>query len=343
MLVCSIHDPAIFDAKLLREDVHYEGRLDQHLENVRLTHLLVCDDSPGNSLIWKDILAAATASPYLSAKLNACVNLQRIIYLPCEKIRYEKILKWLDRPGSASAVGLICHGKIDVLIAAQDTREAMAVEGLDIGKTSTMVDYHRSPVAARERLLFAGRPVGALSRDEFLREIIIPVVCWARHVTVIDKMLTLAAFGGNEATGRPNANWSKFRATLQCIYEAWMKTPCSRDGKFEVISSHNHFKVGDDLAKELAEKLDLAKPNVKVSLKSDSEVGAINHDRYLVTDKDVCVGFTKGFDLLGPDAPCGVSDVYIRQPQLEKDTVAQLMHAPAVGTWCGTKVSGSAR
>jgi hypothetical protein len=335
MLVCSIHDPAIFDTKLFQENSLYEGRIDAHLDRVGLSHLLVCDDAASGSLIWSDIFKAAEASPFLAMKLSACLNPQRIVYLPCEKSRYDKLVKRLDRPGSASVVGLICHGNVDVLIAAQDTVKAMVEEGMDLKRTCTMADYHKSPVYARERLSFGGRPVSDLSREQFLQEIVVPVIHWAKHAAVVDKVITRAAFGGKEGMGKPNANWPRFRATVRDIYAAWQKTPFANEGEFEIVSSHNNFKVGDELAAALAERLGLMEPNVVVSLKSDQKVGAINHDRYLWTDKDVCIGFTKGFDLLSSDEPCGVSDVYLRQPQAEKDTVTELIHAESKGSWSG--------
>jgi len=335
MIVCSVHDPAVFDAALFEENGHYEAFMALHLDNVRVAHLLACDSSPEGSAIWSEILTAQGTSPFLAAKLGACLNPQRIVYLPPHPTRPQKVRPWLNSDGSAQAVGLAANPGVDVLIAAQNTVDAMEEEGISVDKAFTTSSYHNSAAYDREQLSFGGRSLCDLTKTEFLNEIIRPVVYWAREVTIVDKFITKAAFG-ETGSGASSPNWPKFKQTVSEIFSAWKGGAHASDGTFRVISSHTSYMIGDALAEELAKKLDLGCKDLHVMLKRPQDVHDRGHDRYLVTDKDMYVGFTKGFDVLGENEACGASDAYLRQPQAERDSVVELIHAPSQGEWRGS-------
>ncbi len=335
MIVCSVHDPAVFDAALFEDSDHYEGWMALHLDNVRVAHLLACDDSPEGSAIWSEILRAQASSPLLAAKLGACLNPQRVVYVNPHPTRPQKVRPRLDSDGSAQAVGLIANPGVDVLIAAQGTVEAMEAEGISANKVFTASSYHNSEAYRRERLSFGGRALRDLTKADFLDQIIRPVVCWAREATIVDKVITRAAFG-DAGNGDPKPTWPKFKQTVAAIHAAWKEGAYASEGTFRVISSHTSYMIGDALAEELAKKLDLGCKDLHVVLKRPQDVHDLGHDRYLVTDKDMCVGFTKGFDLLADDKACGATDAYLRQPQAERDTVVELIHAQSQGEWRGS-------
>jgi hypothetical protein len=334
MIVCSIHDPALFDAALFEKNRHYEGHLSGHLDRVMHAHLIACDQDENGSVIGQSIAEAALKLPALGMKINAMLNPQRIIYLPADPPRREKIMKWLDRAGSAEAVGLIGHAKVDVFVAAEDTYEAMQAETITLDRTCTLATYHTHPCSERERRAMGGYPLQNMSKADFLAEIIDPLVYWAREVTIIDKYLIKAAFG-EKGDGRQGGNWSKFRSTLKSIHDRWCQGPFADVGTFRVISVHNNFKVGNELAEHLARKLNLGCRNLHISLKPEHEVATINHDRYLVTDRQFAIGITRGFDLIADKQPCGVADAYLRQSDGEQDLITTLMHARPRGEWQG--------
>jgi hypothetical protein len=333
MIVCSIHDPALFQADLFK-DRYYEGRLSEHLDRVMHAHLIACDQSADGSVIGRSITMAAQQLPALGMKINAMLNPQRIVYLPADPVRREKIMQWLDNAGSAEAVGLIGNSKVDVLVAAEDTYEAMREEEIPLDRTCTLASYHKNACSERERRAMGGYPLQNMSKADFLAEIIDPLVYWAREVTIIDKYLIKAAFG-EKGDGKQGSNWSKFRSTLKSIHDRWCRGPLAGAGTFRVISVHNNFKVGNELAEHLAQKLNLGCRNLHISLKPEHDVATINHDRYLVTDRQFAVGFTRGFDLIADKQPCGVADAYLRQSEGEKGLIAMLMHARPRGEWIG--------
>lgn len=336
MIVCSIHDPALFEAGLFEKDRYYEGRLSEHLDRVMHAHLIACDMGPDGSVIGHSTAEAASKLPAsLIMKINAMLNPQRMVYLPSDEGRRKKIMKWLDRAGSAESVALIGHGKVDVLVAAEDTYEAMEEEKMPLNRTATLASYHEHPCSERERRAMGGYPLGNMTKADFLAEIIDPLVYWAREITIIDKFLTKAAFG-ERGDGKQGGNWPKFRSTLKHIHDRWSKGAFASSGTFRIISTHNDFKVGNELAKLLAETLGLGCRNLHVSLKPEHDVAAINHDRYLVTNHQFAIGLTRGFDMIADNAPCGVADAYLRQPEAEHGVIAELIHARSRGEWQGT-------
>lgn len=334
MIVCSIHDPAIFQPGCFVDNPGYERLVSEHLDTVAFQHLLVCDRQPGGgSYIWEEINRAAESNPLLYAKFSSYISNQRIVYLPPLSSRSAQVKKQLASRGSVETVGLIGHGNVDVLVAAPETLKAMAEENMNTQRVFTMDNYHLSDAKSKENLARGGRPVSGLNRDEFLSLIIKPVVCWAENVYLIDKMVTRAAFG-EKGNGKPQGNWQKFKYTIGEIYRLWNEGAKSVDGCFEIVSIHNGYRVGDELAALLAEMLELQHRNIKISLKSEPDLSAVNHDRYLVTNQEFQLGFTRGFDLLDSEKPC-VSDVYLRQPCASDDVIPFVLRAHNVGQWDG--------
>ena len=340
MLVCSVHDPAIFDQRLFAENDHYEAIMASHLRDVQLCHLLVVDEG---GTVWREIIALAEKVPWLGMYLNACISESRIVYLPSVQQHGDKVRQWLDQAGSAEAVGLIAHKQVDVLVAANQTVDAMSIEKMPLDKTCMLRDYHKSPSYQRESLSRGARALNTLTKKEFLDDVITPVVWWAEACTVIDKMIVRAAYGDPGGQRKEQSNFSDFKETIHAILGIWRKGPRRSEGTFRIISEHTNQYIGDELAKQLADKLGLADAcDIEICLKNKEELKVLNHDRYLVTNNDICIGFTRGFDLLDADFKgnkqnmmCGISDVYVRQHQNERDAVNDVMLLRNQGRWSG--------
>lgn len=91
----------------------------------------------------------------------------------------------------------------------------------------------------------------------------------------------------------------------------------SRDGIFEIITwpINDYYKdgeclLGDDLATELGKKLGISFKQLRVMFKIEHLVRPLMHDRYLVTNQGIVLGFSKGFDLFASDT-LGTCDVLI--------------------------------
>jgi hypothetical protein len=336
MLVCSIHDPAMFNPDLFKQDNSYEGLLSHHLDDVGYCHLLICDQE---GALWKPILDSMEQLPSAVAiKLNALINSQRLIYLPrCNKERFLQVGKWLDYPGSAEAAELISHGHVDVLVAATETFDAMSLEKMACDRTCTMYNYHLHKAYQRERLSRGGRPLDELTKSEFLQQIIRPVVYWADNCTILDKMITRVAYGA-DGNGREGENWPHFKNTIKSIFAEWRKGCHGSDACFRIVSCHNGPYVGGELPLRLAEKLGFeATTGIEICLKSKDAINRINHDRYLVTNQDVCVGIPSGFDLMRDNEKCRITDAYLRQHQQESDAVLTVLDLPDTGKWSSVR------
>ncbi|MDF7801787.1 hypothetical protein P4C99_20075 [Pontiellaceae bacterium B1224] len=195
-------------------------------------------------------------------------------------------------------------------MANDDTLTAMEVEKIDRGKCTTLQNFPGSCWYKDE----PSKTIGGMTRDQFLAEIIRPVVRCARKVTIIDKMVSRAAFGLR------NTNWESFKQTIRLIHKEWENGLYQGDGIFEVISAHETSArlngktiLGNDQAKAIGIKLQIPQPQLRVLLHSPQKFGSDMHDRYLVTSQNIVLGFSKGFDLFAADT-LGTCDVYLRKP-----------------------------
>ena len=125
---------------------------------------------------------------------------------------------------------------------------------------------------------------------------------------------------GSKPHSNPTSNWPSFKETIQSIYIEWLNGMYKKQGLFEVITwpVHHVEKDGqrllqDDLAKELGKRLGFPHPNLRIMLKRERDFKTDMHDRYLVTNQGIMLGFSKGFDL-SSDSVMGTCDVYFRRP-----------------------------
>lgn len=335
MIVASIHDPEVFAPARFAENDQYEGRIVERLRVMQHSHLLVVDDSTGNSVIANALTANLMQNATTQMAANAVIRPDRCVRLPVDPNRHRKIAQWIDTPGSAEAVALAGHADVDICVVAQDTLDAIEEENIRQDRITTLARYHTTQAFCRERYLLGGTPVSSLTKQKFLAEIVRPVVHWASSLTLVDKMVAKSAFGEgmrNNAVCNPGPNWQCFNDTLRSVYEQWNAGPFAGSNRMTIITENvtNYLQSGktaSDTAAELARRLSIPNDRVQILLKSHEQVKNINHDRYLVTNHAFIVGITRGFDLLDGAANCAVSDVFLRQAQAQGDVLAQLMNS----------------
>jgi hypothetical protein len=335
MIVTSIHDPALFDHERLTNNRRDLNDLCERLDHALRCHLFVRDGRHQNSLMWSQVTAAF---PHLPARIQerlSAIPLERILHLPrTEDARRDSVLDLVGGAGTAEAVCLVDRAGVDVMLAADDTVTALELNELPTDKVATLESYSETEAYARELLSTGGRPISDLTKVQVCDEILRPFLYWAKSVCLIDKMLSIAAFGAkthNNPTAQPTPNWQRFRETVRLIYSTWDQGPNAPAGVFEIVTTHTTNFVrngqpvlGPDLAAEFAQRLGISRDRLKISLKSEVDVRPISHDRYLRTNHGLTLGITKGFDVLDNTQQCGAADVYLRQPQAN-DIIDQLI------------------
>lgn len=312
MVITSICDPALFEQTLLENELA-RGLLTSVFRNMSQNHLPVVD---ADGAISKATLKKLQQNPALQMLYSALLQPERIIRVHADESRKKILSNWIN---GESAMSVACSENplVDVLLASDDTLTAMQEENIDCSKSTSLPDFPNSCWCKFE----STNPIGGMTRERFLSEIIRPVVRCARKVTIIDKIIIRAAFGDpNNLSGRPGTNWPSFKRSILAVHEEWTKGLHQGNGLFEIITwPATHVKrdgktlLGNDLAEELGRRLAIPFSHLRVMFKSEQTFRADMHDRYLVTNQGIVLGFSKGFDLFASDtlAPC---DVYLRKP-----------------------------
>jgi hypothetical protein len=302
MLVTSVHDPAIFDEACFTANEYYEGLIHAHLQQMIRCHLVVRNSA--SSPIWNGILARVPNLPGRIQDLLRAIPINRILHLPAPR---SSIATWLNDAGSVAAANVVaCHSDIDVFVGATDTLFAMAQEGICGAIATSLQEYHLHPCAEVERYSSGGQSLKGLSTTVILDKIVNPAIRWARRVSIIDRHL-------GRSVKESNSNSDAFRDMVAAILRQWKRGPGSRDrnAEFQIVTgSYEGCDLGDRLAESIAQKLGLASESkAVVMLKAGKTIAdhKLFHDRYLQTDQDVTIGFTRGFDLT-PGARC---DAYL--------------------------------
>ena len=214
----------------------------------------------------------------------------------------------------AQLVGGLNAGKA---LAGNDTLVAMKEEKVDSRKSTSLVDFPDSCWCRNE----TSKAIGGMTKEQFLSEIIRPVVRCAKKVTIIDKIIIRAAFGDQkDPTGKPGANWNSFKKSILAVHGEWTKGLHQGNGLFEIITwpvthvrKDGQTLLGNELAKELGKRPSIPFNHLRVMFKSEHKFRADMHDRYLVTNQGIVLGFSKGFDLFASET-LGTCDVYLRKP-----------------------------
>lgn len=313
MIVTSVHDPALFNEKLLADKSH-KSTLKLILEEMMTNHIIVLDS---DLKMNRKLFAALNKHPSIQQQYNALVDPRRIIKIAANTEHAKQLAKWIDE---SSSIAEACSEDeiVDVFLADKDTCDAMEEEHLETRKACEIYDYIDSDwhkIASCK-----SKAVGGWTKDQFMRNIIRPVVRSAKKVSIIDKIIIRAAFGDeNDPSGKPSSNWGNFKKTIQTIHKEWSGGYHNGNGIFEVITwpaTHVRNKdgqplLGNALAEELGKRLGITFDQLRVMFKDKQKFQSDMHDRYLVTNQGIVLGFSKGFDLFSGDKldPC---DVYLR-------------------------------
>ncbi|MDF7823141.1 hypothetical protein P4B35_03895 [Pontiellaceae bacterium B12227] len=323
MIVTSVCDPALFDPSLL-ENKYAMDSLTSTLRNMMQYHLPVIDSG--------DAISKATQKrlqdhPALQMRYSALLQPGRIVRIPADISRVQRLEEWI---GSEPATAVACSENpiVDVLLASDDTLAAMTEENIDSRKTVALHNFSGSCWFKDDSC----KKIGGMTKEQFLSEIIRPVVRCAEKVTIIDKMIIRAAFGdGGNPSGKPGANWSSFKKSILAVHDEWVKGLHQGNGLFEIITwpvthvqKDGKALLKDDLAKELGKRLSIPFSHLRVIFKSEHKFRADMHDRYLVTNQGIVLGFSKGFDLFASNT-LGTCDVYLRKP----DSLISMLMSPS--------------
>lgn len=320
MIFTSTCDPALFDSDVL-DDPASNALLEMTLKAMAQNHLPVIDEG---STLPKAIQQKLLQRPKFEMLYGALFHPGGVIRVSIENNRDSQLAEWIDS-GSATAVACSEHPFVDCLLASDDTITAMKEEQCNCSKATGLAQFPGCPCCRLE----ATKPIGGMTKEQFLAEIIRPVVRCAEKVTIIDKIIIRAAFGdANNPSGRPEKNWPSFKKSIQAVYDEWKFGLHAESGLFEIITwPVTHVQksgkplLEDDLAEELGRRLAIPFRNLRVMFKNEWRFKADMHDRYLVTNQGIVLGFSKGFDLFS-SGTLGTCDVYLRKPD---ELISRLM------------------
>lgn len=323
MIIASIQDPKIYDVDRCA-DPTYRALLIERLRRMAHNHLWVVDeDREGQSRIGRQLLNFAKSNPVLGGRLNALMRPERVVKIPLNQDRFDGLDEGLlDHESSVAAMVLSQEADPDVLLADEETVEAMRMHHLDTSRTFTLQGYGQSTFMDIEDLAMGGVPVGEFTKADFTQRVLVPLLKYSKQVQVIDKQVIRAAINPDSsgACRSPGRNWSSFKTTIQAMFDAWTSNPIG--GRFELVTNHVSSATrqgvtiaGDVQAAELGQLLALDKNLCHIHLKPlDTNTGLreLTHDRYIVSDRGFVLGVSRGFDLIGEGDKCKPADIYLR-------------------------------
>lgn len=323
MLLATTFDPAVLDEKRCKSDEAYIGCLRDHFR----------------SLIHCHVLIGMTGS-HIKAEFR-----RRLEYLP-ENMRSmgENLLPELrdrfvqiDEPpddyveqqeyvcdASRAAVTLVNNVPgIDAAIVHEDTKAAAEMNGMAIDKLFTLGAFRSSTLADRERWARGAIPIGGMTDKEFRDKIIMPSVYWAKNVKLIDKQI-------GKAVADQGGNLESFQSTAWLVYDTWKCGHYANAGKglFELITVAAEREDGRPItAESVATAMDPEERRISFRVKPLARRSVLyqaQHDRYISTSLDVCIGISSGLDVVRRNRICGAGDAYLRYcPNDENDVIAR--------------------
>jgi len=192
------------------------------------------------------------------------------------------------------------------ILASQDCIECAkaqlesvsSVEVVDVAEYS-LSDFFESHLNLSDRILNKGE----WKQDKFEQEILIPLFRDAKHIKIYDRWL------GRSVSNQPNPGQisDNYKLTIEWIIEVFLReSRLGVGGVFEVYSGLDTRKKSNAEVHTLVTELrkfesDLKQsynfPNFKLTIKEETKVNQMPHERYLITNQ-VAVSIDRGFDLL---------------------------------------------
>lgn len=319
-------EPALLSPDQLRADKVLCSRTIERLDEFLRAHVLLVDDQGReDSVMLKAITDYGDLPPCIQQRFSA-FPVERLVRVRVER----EAMPTIPLPtGSSEAIAIGVHVKADALFLTQQTMDALSSAGQTPPKGYTYDSYAGSVPYERERATRGGRALAGMSEQQFVDEIVGRVVYWARNVTLLDKMLAIASRDGG-------GNLAEFTRTVKLIHQVWSQGHYGGEGQFKIVvfcDATISAVSAHEQAVHVCQQLQLGTLPVRVSVKRLARNWRGSHDRYLLTNQQVVVGFSRGFDVVmhgGEMKPC---DVFLRSlPSPNSDVVEGIMDADDIAT-----------
>ncbi len=360
MIAATIHDPSLF-ASLGDVPADRRAMLVDHLGHVAHSHLTVLDRQ---RILGEALLRAISfLSPQLQKRAEVAMTKWRVVTL---RVSPEKVARYRDlieRTETAYALSINQDG-IDALITDEDGKACSeALDGEERKNVYTLTEF--LGCAPHQRLLetMGGVSTGGMEQVDFGKKIIEPVVRWAKNVRIYDRYICAAWYENdpqNPETHSPQdsengTQWSRTKATLQFLYKEWENATVTKDKDAFIIvtqpiikrrwgGERTPWQIGNcpsykAQAQTLAEELELGQYARILLLGVPAELRDLQHDRYLVTNQEVILTFSRGFDLIRPDRKLYESTISLYQ-RGSGDSVLSLLNGARILTECRLELDG---
>ena len=364
------------DARAVRETKRDVTELCEHLYDAGMGHILV-DDT--RSRVRNSMKTYRETHPEgIPQEIEMAWNSIpecRWVEIAVRDADFIRLSECIPHEGSRVALLLPgCDTRIDASIVAPETRDAAEGAGVDLARVFDLMDYWRSPVHKRERDRRTAIPIGRRSKHYLLTEVLTPVLYWAKHVHLIDRYIGAASQENDNAQRdtsregkRRRYDWGPLSTFILEVYRAWTAGFYKGQGKFEVITclaqddegkkkaerlSPEEQRKSDDRRSDAATKQERSMTNrlvtlgckeVRVRVKSGSRGRKAQHDRYIVTNQGIAVGFSSGLDTIGKDL-CDEGDIYLRPLKEDdpRDPVTQWLGDDVVRRTCAANLLSDA-
>ena len=342
MIAATIQDPRLFSEEAVLDGC-YKALLLDHLAHVAHSHMIVVDE---DGVIGRALISAIASLPVgVRKRAEAAVSTNRVIRLAPDAVRRQQYESTGIDVGTAITLALN-QLSIDAVISDEDGKVCAAlIDGDPPARVFTLPEYLSSPTHDRLLCTMGAVSTGGMARVDFGASIVGPVLRWAKSPRVIDRYITTALYENNPSDD-PNLDnqWNRVRETIRYMYDVWNRTSVVNKDFFKIVTKPYlkgwgnrpwHYGACPSLeqqAERLANELDLGKFARIEFIKVPRELWDIEHDRYLVTDNEFILSFSRGFDLIRPGGILLESSVSLYHPGSQSFVLSMLLRAEVLAT-----------
>ncbi|MBU4199773.1 MAG: hypothetical protein KKG09_06365 [Verrucomicrobia bacterium] len=323
MLLATTLDPAVLDEKRCKAEEAYVGCLRDHFRGLIHCHVLIGQKGSNIKAEYQQRLDRLPEGIKNFGEMLIPELRDRFVIIDVP--HDEAVLQdEFECEASRAAVTLASVPGIDAAIVHPDTKAAAELHGMAVDKLFTLVAFRSSELADRELRASGAITIGGKTGKEFMDEIVMPSIYWAKHVKMIDKQI-------GKAVSDQGKNLDSFKSTILLVYDTWQRGHFAKSGKpgrFELITVAANREDGRPVtAESVATAIDPGGRRISFRVKPLSrsrDLYQAQHDRYISTNLDICIGISSGLDVLGNDKTCGAGDAYLRYcPCDENDVIAR--------------------
>lgn len=342
MIAATINDPRLFAESGFSSGPGRALLLD-HLSHVAHSHMIMVDTQGvlGNSL--RSAVASLPAG--IRKRAESALSSKRLIRLTPDAQRmslYEST--GIDR-GTAMALAL-SRAAVDAVICDEEGKTcAVLIDGDSPVGVFTLPEFLASSTHDRLLCTMGAVSTGGMPRADFADRIVGPVLRWAKSPRIIDRYITTAMYEKDPDDSDPDNQWNRVRDTVRFLYDLWETTAAQKKDAFRIVTkpfSRNrwggrawHCGECPSLAQQavaLAEALDLGEHAIIEFIKVPANLSDVEHDRYLVTEKEIIISFSRGFDLIRPNGMLLESSVSLYHPGSQSSVLSMLLRAKVLAT-----------